>query len=92
MIAPLSLAEFAERVEPARPVLRQQAGRHVNVAGQYDECVDVKWAPLVRAPRGLTQGFDLVSPKTAATIAEICCEEPASSRDKCATVIWHPAG
>jgi len=64
----------------------------MNVVGQYDECVDVEWVPLARATRGLTQGFDLVGQKTAATIEEICCEEPASSRDKCATVIWHAAG
>jgi hypothetical protein len=44
------------------------------------------------AARGVTQGFDLVGQKITATIEEICREEPASSRDKCATVIWHAAG
>jgi hypothetical protein len=43
-------------------------------------------------PRGLTQGFDLVGQKTAATIEEICREEPTSSGDECAMVIWHAAG
>jgi hypothetical protein len=64
----------------------------VNVVGQYDECVDVEWVPFACAARGLTQGFDLFGQKTAATIEEICREEPASSGDKCATVIWHTAG
>jgi hypothetical protein len=34
----------------------------------------------------------LVGQKIAATIEEICREEPASPRDKCATIIRHAAG
>src|SRR5262249_2502578 len=69
-----------------------QSPNRVNVVGQYDECADVEWVPLACAARGLTQGFDLVGQKSAATIEEICREEPASSRDKRAPVIWHAAG
>jgi hypothetical protein len=64
----------------------------MNVVGQHDECVDMKWVLLTRAARSLAQGLNLVGQKTAATIEQICREEPASSGDKCATIIWHTAG
>jgi len=95
--APSSVSTSEDDLDqsPARRKIRVAFGQspnRVNVVGQYDECVDMEWVPLARAACGLTQGFDLVSQKTAATIKEICREEPASSRDKCATIIWHAAG
>ena len=64
----------------------------MNVVGQHDECVDMKWVLLTRAARSLAQGLDLVDQNAAATIKEICREEPASAGDKRATIIWHAAG
>jgi hypothetical protein len=56
---------------PARRKIRvafRQSPNRVNVAGQYDECVDAKWMPLARAAGCLTQRLDLVYEETAATI------------------------
>jgi hypothetical protein len=64
----------------------------VNVVGQHDECVDAKWMPLKGAAGRFTQSLDLVGKESAATIEQVCREEPASSRDKCATIIRHAAG
>ena len=80
---------------PARRKIRVAFGQspnRVNVVGQYDEGVDAKWMPLARAAGRLAQCRDLVDQESAATIEQICREEPASSRDKSATIIRHAAG
>ena len=61
----------------------------VNVIGQYDEGVNSKWMALARAACCLTQRFDLLGQKSAATIEEIGRKEPARARHKRATIIGH---
>ena len=80
------LGEYDLDQSPARRKIRvafRQRPNRVDVVGQYDECVDAKWMPLARAAGRFTQRLDLVYEETAATIEQICREEPASSRDKC---------
>jgi hypothetical protein len=54
---------------------------------QYDESVEVKWISFARAACRFTQRLDLVGQKSAAAIEEIGREEPASPRDKRATIV-----
>ena len=69
-----------------------QSPNRVNVVGQHDERVNAKWMPVKGAAGRFTQRLDLVGEETAATIEQVRREEPASSRDKCATIIGHTAG
>jgi hypothetical protein len=48
--------------------------------------------PLKGAAGRFTQRLDLVGEESAATIEQVRREEPASSRDKCTTIIGHAAG
>jgi len=66
-----------------------QRPHRMKVVRKHDESIDRERQAVARVGHCGPQALDLINEKTALPLQQVHGEEPAATRYKCATIVWH---